>query len=85
MFPKSASELGLSRQCVSISSGMTLKGSTLTTEDFAGENLPVSLTGVGWTRCGIVPNLGKLFPTGQAQAIQDVVRARGFYLFKFRH
>ena len=55
------------------------------TEDLAGENLPVSLTGVGWTRCGIVPNLGKLFPTGQAQAIQDVVRARGFYLFKFRH
>ena len=55
------------------------------TRDPAGENLPISLTGMGWTPCGIVPDLKKLFPKGKAQAIHDVVGSRGFYLFKLMH
>ncbi len=52
------------------------------TQDATGHNLPVSLCGFGWKHCGTIPDLHKLFPIGQAHAIQDVVLARGFYLFK---
>ena len=36
------------------------------TQDAAGHNLPVSLGGVGWKHCGVIPDLHKLFPIGQA-------------------
>ncbi len=55
------------------------------TPDVNGEHLPASLTGVEWKQCGFVMDLDKLFSPAQSQAIQDVVRARGFYLFKLRH
>jgi len=48
------------------------------TQDISGQNLPISLTGVAWIQCGLVPRLEKLFPTAQAQVIADAVTSHGF-------
>jgi hypothetical protein len=52
------------------------------TQDATGHRLPASDRGGGWEQCGFIADLHKLFPVSQAHAIQDVVLARGFYLFK---
>lgn len=52
------------------------------TDDPEGKDLPAPISGMAWVKCGFIADLHRAFTADRAQAIRDVMQARGFYLFK---